>query len=202
MRSAISNPEERPAAASGSDGPAPAAGAAAVPPTPETELNGAAAGDVGLRTVADPAAGTAAGVAAAGAIAGAVAGAVAGAATGVVTGAVVNAGWTTVGVCVGAAVVAGATAGFGGGRLETDPKDWASTDPAGARTTSAATNGAREACALDIARDSIVSRGARPVEPFSVQPHFESPQFRQVMQPSIMTTAAVLHLVQSWAPCG
>ena len=33
-------------------------------------------------------------------------------------------------------------------------------------------------------------------------PHFESPQFRQVMQPSIITTAAVLHLVQSWAPCG
>ncbi len=34
------------------------------------------------------------------------------------------------------------------------------------------------------------------------QPHFESPQFRHVMQPSIMTTAAVLHFVQSWAPCG
>ncbi len=34
------------------------------------------------------------------------------------------------------------------------------------------------------------------------QPHFESPQLRQVMQPSIITTAAVLHFVQSWAPCG
>jgi hypothetical protein len=34
------------------------------------------------------------------------------------------------------------------------------------------------------------------------QPHFESPQFRQVMQPSIMTTAAVLHLLHSWAPSG
>jgi hypothetical protein len=34
------------------------------------------------------------------------------------------------------------------------------------------------------------------------QPHFESPQFRQVMQPSIMTTAAVLHFEQSCAPCG
>jgi len=30
-----------------------------------------------------------------------------------------------------------------------------------------------------------------------VYPHFESPQFRQVMQPSIITTAAVLHLAQS-----
>ncbi len=34
------------------------------------------------------------------------------------------------------------------------------------------------------------------------QPHFDSPQARQVMQPSIMTTAAVLHLTQSWAPSG
>src|SRR5688572_30585869 len=34
------------------------------------------------------------------------------------------------------------------------------------------------------------------------QPHFESPQFRQVMQPSIITTAAVLHLPHSWAPSG
>lgn len=34
------------------------------------------------------------------------------------------------------------------------------------------------------------------------QPHFESPQFRQVMQPSIMTTAAVLHLRHSCAPTG
>ena len=33
-------------------------------------------------------------------------------------------------------------------------------------------------------------------------PHFESPQLRQVMQPSIMTTAAVLHLAQSCAPSG
>lgn len=33
-------------------------------------------------------------------------------------------------------------------------------------------------------------------------PHFESPQFRQVMQPSIMTTAAVLHLLHSCAPSG
>jgi len=35
-----------------------------------------------------------------------------------------------------------------------------------------------------------------------LQPHFESPQLRHVMQPSIMTTAAVLHLLQSCAPCG
>ncbi len=35
-----------------------------------------------------------------------------------------------------------------------------------------------------------------------VQPHLESPQLRQVMQPSIMTTAAVLHLEHSCAPCG
>jgi hypothetical protein len=34
------------------------------------------------------------------------------------------------------------------------------------------------------------------------QPHFESPQFKHVMQPSIITTAAVLHLLQSWAPSG
>jgi hypothetical protein len=33
-------------------------------------------------------------------------------------------------------------------------------------------------------------------------PHFESPQLRHVMQPSIITTAAVLHLVQSCAPWG
>jgi hypothetical protein len=33
-------------------------------------------------------------------------------------------------------------------------------------------------------------------------PHFESPQLRHVMQPSIITTAAVLHLLQSCAPCG
>ena len=33
-------------------------------------------------------------------------------------------------------------------------------------------------------------------------PHFESPQARQVRQPSIITTAAVLHLVQSCAPWG
>jgi hypothetical protein len=34
------------------------------------------------------------------------------------------------------------------------------------------------------------------------QPHFESPQLRQVMQPSIMTTAAVLQRPQSCAPSG
>ena len=34
------------------------------------------------------------------------------------------------------------------------------------------------------------------------QPHFESPQFRQVMQPSIMTSAAVLHFEHSCAPSG
>ncbi len=34
------------------------------------------------------------------------------------------------------------------------------------------------------------------------QPHFESPQFRQVMQPSIMITAAVLHFAHSCAPSG
>jgi hypothetical protein len=35
-----------------------------------------------------------------------------------------------------------------------------------------------------------------------LQPHFESPQFRHVMQPSIMTTAAVLHLPHNCAPSG
>jgi hypothetical protein len=34
------------------------------------------------------------------------------------------------------------------------------------------------------------------------QPHLESPQDKQVIQPSIMMTAAVLHLAQSWAPSG
>ena len=34
------------------------------------------------------------------------------------------------------------------------------------------------------------------------QPHFESPQLRQVMQPSIMITAAVLHFEHSCAPSG
>jgi len=34
------------------------------------------------------------------------------------------------------------------------------------------------------------------------QPHFESPQLRQVLHPSIITTAAVLHLLQSCAPSG
>jgi hypothetical protein len=33
-------------------------------------------------------------------------------------------------------------------------------------------------------------------------PHFESPQLRQVMQPSIITTAAVEHLAHSCAPSG
>ena len=33
-------------------------------------------------------------------------------------------------------------------------------------------------------------------------PHFESPQFKHVMQPSISTTAAVLHLPHSCAPSG
>jgi hypothetical protein len=37
---------------------------------------------------------------------------------------------------------------------------------------------------------------------FLHQPHLESPQFKQVMQPSIMITAAVLHLAQSCAPSG
>ena len=36
----------------------------------------------------------------------------------------------------------------------------------------------------------------------AAQPHFESPQFRQVMQPSIMTTAAVLHFAHNCAPSG
>src|SRR5688500_6667398 len=39
-------------------------------------------------------------------------------------------------------------------------------------------------------------------DPLATQPHFESPQFRQVMQPSIITTAAVLHFAHSWAPSG
>ncbi len=36
----------------------------------------------------------------------------------------------------------------------------------------------------------------------SAHPHLLSPQFRQVMQPSIITTAAVLHLVHNCAPSG
>ncbi len=56
-----------------------------------------------------------------------------------------------------------------------------------------------------------VSGGRREFQPWrvgnrhpslSLHPHFESPQLRQVMQPSIITTAAVLHLVQSCAPWG
>lgn len=35
-----------------------------------------------------------------------------------------------------------------------------------------------------------------------VQPHLELPQFRQVAQPSICTTAWVLHLLHSCAPAG
>ena len=42
---------------------------------------------------------------------------------------------------------------------------------------------------------SIASRGV-------AQPHLESPQLRQVMQPSIMTTAAVLQRAHSCAPSG
>ena len=34
------------------------------------------------------------------------------------------------------------------------------------------------------------------------QPHFESPQLRQVMQPSIMIMALVMHLLHSCAPAG
>jgi hypothetical protein len=33
-------------------------------------------------------------------------------------------------------------------------------------------------------------------------PHFESPQFKQVLQPSIITTAAVLHFAHNCAPSG
>lgn len=36
----------------------------------------------------------------------------------------------------------------------------------------------------------------------SDQAHLESPQQRQVVQPSMKITAAVLHLPQSWAPSG
>ena len=35
-----------------------------------------------------------------------------------------------------------------------------------------------------------------------VHPHFESPQLRQVMQPSIMIMALVMHLLQSCALAG
>ena len=34
------------------------------------------------------------------------------------------------------------------------------------------------------------------------QPHLESPQDRQVIQPSIITTATVLHLLHNCAPSG
>jgi hypothetical protein len=38
--------------------------------------------------------------------------------------------------------------------------------------------------------------------PQLAHPHFESPQFKQVLQPSIITTAAMLHFVHSCAPSG
>src|SRR5581483_12229304 len=43
----------------------------------------------------------------------------------------------------------------------------------------------------------VLPQAVRPV-----QPHLDSPQFRQVMQPSIITTAAVEHLAHSCAPSG
>ena len=43
---------------------------------------------------------------------------------------------------------------------------------------------------------------ARQLHRAVIYPHFESPQFRQVMQPSIITTAAVLHFEHSCAPSG
>ena len=48
------------------------------------------------------------------------------------------------------------------------------------------------------------ARSAHPIfrAPRPAQPHFDSPQLRQVMQPSIITTAAVLHLEHSCAPSG
>ncbi len=49
----------------------------------------------------------------------------------------------------------------------------------------------------------VTATAARaPFASGAVHPHFESPQFRQVLQPSIMTTAAVLHFAHSCAPSG
>jgi hypothetical protein len=64
-------------------------------------------------------------------------------------------------------------------------------DPAGS---------ARYRCASRVCRFRQSSPSFLPL--FLHQPHFESPQFKQVMQPSIMITAAVLHLAQSCAPSG
>ena len=63
---------------------------------------------------------------------------------------------------------------------------------------------ARPAGSTGRAGDGVAGTGLRATRRLAVpaQPHFESPQFRQVMQPSIMTTAAVLHFRQSWAPSG
>ena len=63
---------------------------------------------------------------------------------------------------------------------------------------------ARPAGRTGRAGDSVAGTGPRATGRLAVpaQPHFESPQLRHVMQPSIMTTAAVLHLRHSWAPSG
>lgn len=45
-------------------------------------------------------------------------------------------------------------------------------------------------------------RGGKRLPCARYHPHLLSPQLRQVMQPSIMITALVLHLVQSWAFSG
>ena len=52
--------------------------------------------------------------------------------------------------------------------------------------------------------DARAARAAREAvcEDLLHQPHFESPQFRHVMQPSMSTTAVVLHLPHSCAPSG
>ena len=63
--------------------------------------------------------------------------------------------------------------------------------------------GTRDRCAIGLPASFAFRRPPRrSPSPSKPQPHFESPQFRHVMQPSIMITAAVLHLPQSCAPSG
>jgi glutamine amidotransferase-like uncharacterized protein len=45
--------------------------------------------------------------------------------------------------------------------------------------------------------EAIPSRPLSVIPGAAHQPHLDSPQFRQVIQPSIITTAAVLHLLHS-----
>lgn len=50
-------------------------------------------------------------------------------------------------------------------------------------------------------REAVASR-AKVLSVVGLYPHFEYPQFKQVWQPSISTSAWVLHFVQNVAPGG